>query len=62
MRFKALVVSAEDVDVRNHNDGTPSHLATRSNHSNHAEAVGMLLSAGADSALKDPIEAPYVMF
>jgi ankyrin repeat protein len=54
----SLIKVCEDVDVRNYINCTSLHLAIRGN---HAEAVRMLLSAGADPALEDDVEPAYMM-
>lgn len=50
----SLIPTCEDIDVRNSYDCTSLHLAIRGN---HAEAVRLLLSAGADPTLEDTIDS-----
>jgi ankyrin repeat protein len=49
----SLISSCETIDARNYFDCTPLHFAIRGN---HAEAVSLLLSAGADPSLEDTVD------
>jgi ankyrin repeat protein len=50
----SLIPTCEDIDARNFCDCTSLHLAIRGN---HAEAVRLLLLAGADPTLEDTIDS-----
>ncbi|CAO2653526.1 Nn.00g029370.m01.CDS01 [Neocucurbitaria sp. VM-36] len=50
----SLVAFCESIDVRNHYECTPLHLAIRGN---HGEGVRLLLAAGANPALEDTVDS-----
>lgn len=55
-QLASLITSGVDINARSVYDCTPLQLAIRGD---HAEAVSMLLSAGADATLEDDIEPCY---